>query len=218
MLAAIFAEILQPHQLMARPAAAPTLESMVPRQFGTWTLIPEISPVKPTDPEGYVPDSLSTKIYGQEIGRAYTDGHGDTLMLLVAYGPAQNYRLKSHRPEICYTANGFRVSEKTEALLRYRDGAPPIEAMRLITQRESHFEPVTYWMRVGNEISNSVIDNQISRLKYGLQGIIPDGALIRVSTVGLSREASFKLQDRFIRDLLAAIPPSELNFFTGNGS
>ena len=118
MLAAFFAEILQPHQLMARPAAAPTLESMVPRQFGTWTLVPEISPVKPTDPEGYVPDSLSTKIYGQEIGRAYTDGHGDTVMLLVAYGPAQNYRLKSHRPEICYTANGFRVSEKTEALLR----------------------------------------------------------------------------------------------------
>jgi EpsI family protein len=218
MLAAIFAEILQPHQLMARSTAAPTLESMVPRQFGTWTLVPEISPVKPTDPEGYVPDSLSAKIYGQEIGRAYTDGHGDTVMLLVAYGPAQNYRLKSHRPEICYTANGFRVSEKTEALLRYRDGAPPIEAMRLITQRESRFEPVTYWMRVGNEISNSVIDNQISRLKYGLQGIIPDGALIRVSTVGLSREASFKLQDRFIRDLLAAIPPSELNFFTGNGS
>jgi EpsI family protein len=218
MLAAIFAEILQPHQLMARSTPAPTLESMVPRQFGSWTLVPEISPVKPTDPEGYVPDALSAKIYGQEIGRAYTDGHGDTVMLLVAYGPAQNYRLKSHRPEICYTANGFRVSEKTEALLRYRDGAPPIEAMRLITQRESRFEPVTYWMRVGNEISNSVIDNQISRLKYGLQGIIPDGALIRVSTVGLSREASFKLQDRFIRDLLAAIPPSELNFFTGNGS
>jgi EpsI family protein len=219
MLAAIFAEILQPHQLMARPAAAPTLESMVPRQFGTWTLVPEISPVKPTDPEGYVqPDSLSAKIYSQEIGRAYTDGHGDTVMLLVAYGPAQNYRLKSHRPEICYTANGFRVSEKAKVLLRYRDGAPPIEAMRLITQRESRFEPVTYWMRVGNDISNSVIDNQISRLKYGLQGIIPDGALIRVSTVGLSREASFKLQDQFIRDLLAAIPPTELKFFIGSSS
>jgi hypothetical protein len=70
-------------------------------------------------------------------------------------------------------------------------------------------------MRVGNDISNGVIDNQLSRLKYGLQGLIPDGALVRISTVGLPEEASFKLQDQFIRDLLAAIPPQELKFFTG---
>jgi len=52
-------------------------------------------------------------------------------------------------------------------------------------------------------------------LKYGLRGIIPDGALIRVSTIGLPKDVSFKLQDQFIRDLLAAIPPQELKFFTG---
>ncbi|MDN8963538.1 exosortase-associated EpsI family protein, partial [Staphylococcus aureus] len=60
-----------------------------------------------------------------------------------------------------------------------------------------------------------VVDRQLIRLKYGLRGIIPDGALIRVSTVGLPQEASFKLQDQFIRDLLAAIPQNELAFFTG---
>jgi EpsI family protein len=86
---------------------------------------------------------------------------------------------------------------------------------RLIAQRESRLEPLSYWMRIGNDISNGVVDNQLSRLKYGLRGVIPDGALIRVSTIGLSREASFKLQDQFIRDLLAAIPPQELKFFTG---
>ena len=35
-------------------------------------------------------------------------------MLLVAYGPVQNYRLKAHRPDVCYGAAGFRVSDKTE--------------------------------------------------------------------------------------------------------
>jgi hypothetical protein len=45
--------------------------------------------------------------------------------------------------------------------------------------------------------------------------LIPDGALIRISTVGLSGEASFALQDRFMRDLLAAVPKNELTFFTG---
>jgi hypothetical protein len=70
-------------------------------------------------------------------------------------------------------------------------------------------------MRVGNDISNGAIDHHLSRLKYGLRGMIPDGALIRISTIGLPREAAFKLQDQFIRDLLAAIPPQELKFFTG---
>ncbi|WP_298281562.1 exosortase-associated protein EpsI, V-type [uncultured Bradyrhizobium sp.] len=214
--AAVLAEVLQPRELMARTAASPSLDSVIPRQFGTWTLVPEISPVKPTDTEDYVePDPLTGKVYTQEVGRGYSDGHGNIVMLLVAYGPVQNYRLKSHRPEICYTANGFRISEKTQSTLNYKNGASSIDVVRLITQRESRYEPVTYWMRVGNDISNGVVDHQLSRLKYGLRGIIPDGALIRISTIGLPKEASFKLQDQFIRDLLAAVPAKELKFFTG---
>src|SRR5262245_61524877 len=201
---------------MAHTSIAPALETVIPRQFGNWTMVPEISPVKPVDPDGYVqPDPDSKKIYSQEVSRGYTDGRGNVVMLLVAYGPVQNYRLKSHRPEICYTANGFRVSGKTETSIPYRQDVAPIRAIRLLTQRESRFEPVSYWMRVGNEISNSVVDNQLSRLKYGLRGIIPDGALIRVSTIGLPSEASFKLQDQFVRDLLAAIPQQDVKFFTG---
>lgn len=213
---AVLVKILAPSQLMARSSTAPTLENVIPKKFGTWTLVPEISPVKPTDPEGfYQPDALSAKVYTQEVGRGYTDGHGNIVMLLVAYGPVQNYRLKSHRPEICYTANGFRISDKTQATVNYRGDAKSIKMTRLIAQRETRLEPLSYWIRVGNDIANGVIDHQLSRLKYGLRGLIPDGALIRVSTINLPSEASYKLQDQFIRDLLAAIPPSELKFFTG---
>jgi EpsI family protein len=213
---AVLAEVLAPRELMARNSDSPSLERVIPKQFGTWTLVPEISPVTPTDPEGYVqPDTFAGKFCSQEVGRGYTDGHGNVVMLLVAYGPVQNYRLKAHRPELCYTAAGFRITDRAEASIAYRDGAPPIHMTRLIAERESRFEPISYWMRVGNDITNGVIDRQLVRLKYGLRGLIPDGALIRVSTVGLPKEASFKLQDQFIRDLLAAIPPQELKFFTG---
>ena len=85
----------------------------------------------------------------------------------------------------------------------------------MTAERESRLEPVTYWMRVGNDIATGPVESQIIQLKYGLHGIIPDGAVIRVSTIGLAPEASFKLQDQFIRDLLAAIPPQEVKFFTG---
>jgi EpsI family protein len=217
--AALLAQILAPRELMARPSTAPSLDSIIPKQFGTWTFMPQLSPVTPADPEGYVePNSYSGRYYSQEVGRGYTDGHGNVVMLMVAYGPVQNFRLKAHRPELCYTAAGFRISGKGGATLNYRDGAPPIEATRLIAERESRFEPITYWMRVGNDITSGVVDRQIVRLKYGLHGIIPDGALIRISTVGLPKEASFRLQDQFIRDLLAAIPSQELKFFTGTTS
>lgn len=213
---AVLATVLAPRQLMARTSASPSLETVIPRQFGTWTLVPEISPIRPADPEAYVqPDPLAGKIYSQEVGRGYTDGHGNIVMLMVAYGPVQNYRLKAHRPEICYTAGGFRISNTTEVAFSYRDGSSPIKMTRLITERESRFEPVSYWMRIGDDVTTGVVGHQLSRLKYGLRGIIPDGALIRVSTIGIPKDASFKLQDQFIRDLLAAVPPQELRFFTG---
>lgn len=213
---AILAQVLTPRELMARTSASLDLQKVIPQKFGIWTLVPSISPVTPADPEGYVqPDKYSAKIYSQEVGRGYTDGQGNIVMLLVAYGPVQNYRLKSHRPEICYTANGFRISNKFKSQISYRDNATPINLTRLTTERETRLEPVTYWMRIGNDIATGPVESQMVRLKYGLRGLIPDGALIRVSTIGLSPEAAFKLQDRFIRDLLAAIPPQELKFFTG---
>lgn len=213
---ATMAHVLAPRELMARTATAPPLETVIPRQFGTWRIIPEISPVRPVDPDAYVQaDPLSAKVYSQEVGRAYSDGQGHVIMLMVAYGPVQNYRLKAHRPEICYTANGFRISDKVDAPISYRSGGQPIRATRLIAERESRFEPVTYWIRVGNDVANGVVSQQLSRLKYGLRGLIPDGALIRVSTIGLAQEASFELQNKFIHDLLSAVPSEELKFFTG---
>jgi len=213
---AIAAEVFAPRQLMARTTASQSLESVIPQQFGTWKVVPEISPVKPVDPEAYVqpPDPLSAKVYSQEVARGYTDGAGHVVMLLVAYGPVQNYKLKAHRPEICYTANGFRVSEKTSSDLDYSGHS--LKTTRLVAERESRFEPITYWMKIGNDISNGVVENQLSRLKYGLRGILPDGALFRVSTIGLPKDASFKLQDQFIKDLLIALPPQERGFFLGN--
>jgi EpsI family protein len=212
---AILAEVLAPRELMARSGAL-DLETAIPRRFGSWTLAPNIQPVTPTDAEGVVdPDTKDGPIYSQEVGRSYFDRSGNLVMLMVAYGPVQNYRLKAHRPEMCYTAAGFRISGKHGEELVYKEGQHALKLTRLVAEREARFEPISYWMRVGNDIATGVVDRQMIRLKYGLRGIIPDGALIRVSTVGLSEEMSFKVQDQFIRDLLAAIAPQDRKFFTG---
>jgi EpsI family protein len=212
---AVLANVLAPHELMARTAAL-DLETAIPRQFGSWTSAPNVHPLTPTDPEGVVdPDANNTPIYSQEVGRSFVDRSGNLVMLMVAYGPVQNYRLKAHRPEMCYTAAGFRISGKHGEELTYAKGQQPLKLTRLVAQREARFEPISYWMRVGNDVATGVVDRQIIRLKYGLRGIIPDGALIRISTVGLSEEMSFKVQDQFIRDFIAAIAPQDRKFFTG---
>jgi EpsI family protein len=212
---AILAEVLAPRELMARGGTL-NLEMAIPKQFGAWTLVPDIRPITPAEQEGVVdPDSKSSPIYTQEVSRGYTNSAGNIVMLLVAYGPVQNYRLKAHRPEMCYTAAGFRIAGKHGEQLPLGKDEKPLQMTRLTAERESRFEPISYWMRVGNDITTGVVDRQLIRIKYGLKGLIPDGALVRVSTVGLSEQASFKVQDAFIRELLAAVAPQDRKFFTG---
>ena len=212
---AVCAEIFVPRTLMASANPSLNLETMIPGEFGKWKYRPALGLVTPTDPEYVESKELAAKIYSQEIGRTYVDNEGHTVMFLVAYGPVQNYRLKSHRPEVCYTAQGFRVWDKTEHQLSINKDTSTLRLSRLITQRETRYEPVTYWMRVGNDVSTGIFDNQILRLKYGLKGLIPDGALVRVSTVGLPAPQSFALQDEFIRDLLDSITPDAQRFLIG---
>jgi EpsI family protein len=213
---AALAEVLRPHELMASSSAVPDLESAIPRKFGEWTLVPNVGLVTPTGPAGFVRQDLSAKIYSQEVARGYADRAGNIVMFLVAYGPIQDYRLKAHLPEVCYGAAGFRVSEKTVTQVTYRDGALPLSVSRVTATKEGRFEPVSYWIRIGNDIATGVFDRQMARMKYGLQGLIPDGALFRVSTIGISQEVSYKLQDQFIRDLFAAIAPENRKFFVGS--
>lgn len=212
----ILAEVLAPRELMARTGSI-DLEKAIPQQFGNWKLAPNAPLVTPSEPEGVVdPESKSAPIYSQEVGRTYVDSNGHIVMLMVAYGPAQNYRLKAHRPEMCYTAAGFRITEKEGGQLMYNGAQHPLKLTRLVAEREARYEPISYWMRVGNDVATGVIDRQLIRLKYGLRGIIPDGALIRVSTLGLSKDVSFPVQDQFIRQLIAAVAPENRKFFTGS--
>jgi EpsI family protein len=213
--AAALSEAIRPRELLASTQIAPNLEQVIPKQFGQWHLVPNVGLVTPSEPGAYLQRELSSRIYSQEVTRGYADAAGNVVMFLVAYGPVQNYRLKSHLPEVCYGASGFRVSAKTVIHLNYQTGAPPLTVSRLIAQKERRFEPITYWMKVGGEVATGVFDRQIARMNYGLRGIIPDGALIRVSTVGMSETASYALQDQFIHDLLEALAPQDRKFFTG---
>lgn len=212
-LTAALAEVLTPRELMARSIETFDLQTVVPKAFGEWEMVPNMRLVEPSDP-----DSLSKRLYSQELARGYRNREGHMVMLLVAYGPDQSERLQLHRPEICYAAEGFRVSKAAKATVSYGNGLTPLPVARLVAQREARLEPITYWMRVGNDIATGPIEQKLYKALYGLKGVIPDGALVRVSSVGLPEDASYKIQEQFISDLFKSLSPDTLGFFVGEKS
>jgi EpsI family protein len=210
MLAALLlAVVLTPHNLMARTHDVFDVEKHLPTAFGDWKPVEGLNVVAP-------PDELEREVYNQEASRGFVDPDGHVVMLMVAYGESQSDRLQLHHPEVCYTAQGFRVSRPRAASLAYSDSMPPLRVAQLVATREERIEPITYWMRIGYDNSESNWARQALKLGYGLRGWIPDGALFRVSTVGASPEESFKIQDKFIHDLLNYVDPGTREFMVGD--
>ena len=210
MLAAmLLAVVMTPHKLMARTHDVFDVEKHLPTAFGDWKPVEGLNAVAP-------PDELEREVYNQEASRGFVDPDGHVVMLMVAYGESQSDRLQLHHPEVCYTAQGFRVSRPRAASLAYSDSMPPLRVAQLVATREERIEPITYWMRIGYDNSESNWARQALKLGYGLRGWIPDGALFRVSTIGIPEEQSFKIQDKFIRDLLNSVDPETREFMVGD--
>jgi EpsI family protein len=201
---------IKPHRLMARSHEAFDIDAHIPHAFGDWQPLRGMEAVRPPA------DGLEAEIYNQEVSRAFVDKEGHVVMLMIAYGESQSDRLQLHHPEVCYTAQGFRVTRPVTSKFAWSPSAAPIVLTRLVATREDRIEPISYWMRIGYDVTNSNLARNALKLEYGLRGWIPDGVLIRVSTLGVAPEASFKVQDQFIRDLLNTVPRDTRTFLVGD--
>jgi hypothetical protein len=135
--------VLTPHRLMARMHDVFDIDSHIPHAFGDWSPLPAFQVIKPPA------DGLEAEIYNQEVSRALVDKEGHVVFLIIAYGESQSDRLQLHHPEVCYTAQGFRVTRPATSKFDWSPSAPPIVVTRLIASREDRLEPISYWMRVG---------------------------------------------------------------------
>lgn len=185
------------------------LEEIVPQRFGEWSVIPHSKVVQPEEP-----DDLAREIYSQELSRGYRNTDGAYIMLLMAYGPSQSEYLQLHQPEICYVAQGFRVKPVTGAPLLLQGGRE-LFLRRLSTWRAGRPEPVSYWTRIGDSITRSQLDRLLVKFHYGLVGLVPDGILVRVSSISQDLPPAFELQDKFIVQMLQAVAPQSRRFLIG---
>lgn len=204
--------IMTPTEKIADKRAHINLEKIIPAQFGDWKM-DERSTITLVNPQ------LQTKlnrIYNQTLTRTYIDGSGNRIMLSIAYGGDQSDAMQVHKPEICYPSQGMPIISKQDDLLQLAHGALPVR--RLIAQRANRYEPITYWIRIGDHAVVSSFRQKLVQMAYTLSGEIPDGLLFRTSTLGLTEEESFRLQNEFINALLGSLDDQSVNFIAGNFS
>ncbi len=203
------AVLAKPKPQVTSESQMPDLEALLPETFGHWTIDRNIVPLA-VSPD--VAQMLST-IYDRTVARTYVNERNERIMLSVAYGANQSRALQLHKPEVCYSAQGFRITavEKGE----WQMPGAVIPTMHLVGVLGRRVEPVTYWMRIGDDIARGWLEQNKVRLKYGSRGLIPDGVLFRVSNISTEPKQAYELQREFVEELVAAMSPKAREVFVG---
>ncbi|TMH09449.1 MAG: EpsI family protein, partial [Betaproteobacteria bacterium] len=104
-----------------------SLESVIPKSFGEWSEAADqgAQVVNPQTKE------ILDKLYSQILTRTYVNKSGYRIMLSMAYGDDQRGELQTHKPEVCYPAQGFTLHTNELGQLPTRFGN--IEVRRLST-------------------------------------------------------------------------------------
>jgi EpsI family protein len=202
MVAAVVAgELLRPRYRLSEHKPRIVLDRQVPEAFGAWRLDRSIIPVVPDPGLQAMLDTL----YSQTLARTYVNASGQRVMLSIAYGSDQsNEATAVHRPEFCYSAQGFRVD--TVGTTELQISGTRVPAQRLVGKLGQRNEPITYWVTLDEVATLPGVGRKLAQIRYGLQGQIPDGMLVRVSSLSASNAEAFAVQQGFLEQLYTAVP------------
>jgi EpsI family protein len=175
------------------------LETLVPSTIGDWSYLQQSGLVLPPS------DQLSDRLYDQLLTRVYVSESALPIMLLMAQSPVQDGTLQVHRPEVCYPASGYRLSQSEVHQLNVLPGKTV--ATRIFTaQGGDRIEQLLYWTRVGEELPTTWLDQRLAVARANIRGQVPDGLIVRISTIAPDRSAVSTL-DRFAKELVLAVAP-----------
>jgi EpsI family protein len=147
------------------------------------------------------------------VSRTYVNSAGERMMLTVAHGGDQSDALKAHRQEACYAAQGFAIHGLVHDRLSV-DGRD-IPVTRMTAVRGERVEPVTYWFTMGDRVVLGRLERLRAQLSAGFAGRIPDGMLVRVSSISPQPAEAFAAQQAFAEALFAAMPARDAARFLG---
>jgi EpsI family protein len=188
----------QPHTRLDY-LGANKLDKVLPEQLGRWTFVSSSGLVVPPE------DQLERALYSQLLTRVYENRNGAPIMLLVAQSAVQSGILQIHRPEICYTAGGYRLSAVEPHVVSVPWGTIP--ALSMSAANGERTEHLVYWTRIGDHLPRSWREQRLAVAMDNLRGIIPDAVMIRVSTISNDKVAALSMIDEFIGTMLQSVSP-----------
>ena len=205
---AVAVEMLEPKPISEGTHLS--LEQAVPRRFGDWKEVQQETVL--IDPGKSATDEPSMdRPYDDVLMRAYANSRGEVVLLALAYGRNQRQEVKIHRPDVCYTAQGFElVSRSSVAFPVAGSHGRPIRGMRMLVSAPGRTEAVSYWIRIGDMYTDNAWAIRYHIFQQGVSGKAVDGVLVRVSQIVSGAAAAsaerYQLQEAFLSDLVRALP------------
>lgn len=193
------AHVTKPTIHLADQIGKVDIESVFPTRFGGWRLDTAM-PVSIVSPDV---EALLKTLYAQTVSRTYVGPAGERIMLSVAYGGDQSDATRAHRPDVCYPSQGFEILSNVDAQIDVGSAEFPVRHM--LAKLGQRVEPVTFWFVVGEHVAVSGQQQKLAQLRYGVRGVIPDGMLVRVSSIDPDALGAYQTQARFIADMRAAM-------------
>ncbi|MDQ2779690.1 MAG: EpsI family protein, partial [Pseudomonadota bacterium] len=145
-LAAVVGEFMRPTYRMSEHKPPIKLATQIPEAFGDWKIDRSIVPVLPDPGLQAALDVL----YSQTLARTYVNSYGQRMMLSIAYGSDQsNEATAVHRPEFCYSAQGFRVQNLGKEF--WQIGLSKVPVAHLVASLGQRVEPITYWVTLAEK-------------------------------------------------------------------
>ena len=202
---------LHPTQSVDRGRA--TLSAVLLPSAGGWREVKSGLVQMSLTPEGVDRSEALAATYDDTAMTSYVDGQGNVVMVALAYGRSQRQEGKIHRPELCYSAQGYGVQKFDPVPLSglASDAAEKVQIHRLEANSRHRREIVSYWIRIGDLFSTSAFQTRAYLMKTGLQGRIPDGILFRVSQIvpgdlaGVELEKAYARQEEFMTTLATSL-------------
>lgn len=207
--AAVLSVVAVPTKLLSDTRPAFELERAIPKAFGDWKVDPFMIPIPPSPDQ----ESAMNKIYDQILSRTYVNSRGERIMLSITYGSRQNQQMRAHRQEVCYSAQGFKITQLQRLPMTVAGATVP--SARMVATQGQRVEPVTYWFTMGDSAVMSYMDREVTQLRYALQGKIPDGYLVRISSLSPEPAQAFTKQAEFADALMTSLDAELRQRLTG---
>lgn len=187
------------------------LETMIPEKIGPWAFASKTGLVIPPQ------DELVAMTYAQLLTRVYTSADHLPMMLLVAQSPGQDGVLQIHRPEFCYPASGYTLTQAPMHAMQVAPGQP-VPTRAFTATGADRIEQLAYWTRVGRELPTSWAQQRWAVAEANFRGEIPDAVLVRISTVSPDNDQAFEQIEEFARMMVASVAPKSRPVLVGSAT